>query len=110
MEKPKIIAYMKPSCGWSEGVRAVMRKYDLPFEDRDIINDAEQRQEMIQKTGQMLQPSVEINGNMLADVSGDEVEAYMLANKIVEDTKREADAPTNQPCENEMSESEINFR
>ena len=91
-------------------MRAVMRKYDLPFEDRDIINDPEQRQEMIQKTGQMLQPSVEINGNMLADVSGDEVEAYMLANKIVEDTKREADAPTNQPCENEMSESEINFR
>ena len=110
MDKPKIIAYMKPSCGWSEGVRAVMRKYDLPFEDRDIINDPSQRQEMIQKTGQMLQPSVEINGNMLADVSGDEVEAYMLANKIVEDTKREADAPTNQPCENEMSESEINFR
>ena len=110
MDKPKIIAYMKPSCGWSEGVRAVMRKYDLPFEDRDIINDPEQRQEMIQKTGQMLQPSVEINGNMLADVSGDEVEAYMLANKIVEDTKREADAPTNQPCENGMSESEINYR
>ena len=110
MDKPKIIAYMKPSCGWSEGVRAVMRKYDLPFEDRDIINDPEQRQEMIQKTGQMLQPSVEINGNMLADVSGDEVEAYMLANKIVEDTKREADAPTNQPCESEMSEREINFR
>ena len=101
---------MKPSCGWSEGVRAVMRKYDLPFEDRDIINDPEQRQEMIQKTGQMLQPSVEINGNMLADVSGDEVEAYILANNIVEKTKREADAPTNQPSENEIGEAEINFR
>jgi len=25
-------------------------------------------------------------------------------------TDREAGAPTNQPCENEMSESEINFR
>ena len=101
---------MKPSCGWSEGVRAVMRKYDLPFEDRDIINDPEQRQEMIQKTGQMLQPSVEINGNMLADVSGDEVEAYMLANNIVEDTASEAAAPTHQPCETEMGETEINFR
>ena len=110
MDKPKIIAYMKPSCGWSEGVRAVMRKYDLPFEDRDIIHAPEQRQEMIQKTGQMMQPSVEINGNMLADVSGDEVEAYILANNIVESTKREADAPTNQPCENEMGEAEINFR
>ena len=101
---------MKPSCGWSEGVRAVMRKYDLPFEDRDIINDPEQRQEMIQKTGQMLQPSVEINGNMLADVSGDEVEAYILANNIVEKTKREADAPTDHPCDNEIGEAEINFR
>ena len=88
MEKPNITAYMKPSCGWSNGVRAVMQKYDLPFEDRDIINDPSQRQEMIQKTGQMLQPCVQVNGNMLADVSGDEVEAYMLANKIVEDTKR----------------------
>ena len=65
MEKQKIIAYMKPSCGWSEGVRAVMRKYDLPFEDRDIINDPAHRQEMIQKTGQMLQPCVEIDGQML---------------------------------------------
>ena len=110
MEKPNIITYMKPSCGWSNGVRAVMQKYDLPFEDRDIINDPAQRQEMIQKTGQMLQPCVEVNGNMLTDVSGEEVEAYLLANSLVENTDREADAPTNQPCENEISESEINFR
>ena len=110
MEKPNIIAYMKPSCGWSNGVRAVMQKYDLPFEDRDIINDPSQRQEMIQKTGQMLQPCVEVNGSMLADVSGEEVEAYLLANSLVENNDREAGAPTNQPCENEMSESEINFR
>ena len=87
-----------------------MRKYELPFEDRDIINDAEQRQEMIQKTGQMLQPCVEIDGNMLADVSGEEVEAYLLANKIVENNDREADAPTNQPCENEMEQQDISFR
>ena len=110
MEKPNIIAYMKPSCGWSNGVRAVMQKYELPFEDRDIINDPEQRQEMIQKTGQMLQPCVQVNGNMLADVSGEEVEAYLLANNLVGSTDREAGAPTNQACENEMSESEINFR
>ena len=65
MEKPKIIAYLKPTCGWSQGVRAVLRKYDLPFEDRDIINDPLQRQEMIEKSGQMLSPCVEINGHML---------------------------------------------
>src|SRR5690242_14541344 len=102
MEKPKIIAYLKPTCGWSQGVRAVLRKYDLAFEDRDIINDPAQRQEMIEKSGQMLSPCVEVNGRMLADVSGEEVEAYLLANSLVASNDRAADAPTNQPCAHEM--------
>jgi monothiol glutaredoxin len=105
MNKPKIIAYLKPSCGWSQGVRAIMRKYDLPYEDRDIINDPMQRQEMIEKSGQMLSPCVEINGKMLADISGEEVEAYMLANNLVSANTREADAPTNQPCAHEMPQT-----
>lgn len=102
MNKPKIVAYLKPHCGWSQGVRAIMRKYDLPFEDRDIINDPSQRQEMIEKSGQMLSPCVEVNGHMLADVSGDEVEAYMLANRLVEPNAKRPDAPTNEPCAHEL--------
>lgn len=111
MEKPKIIAYLKPQCGWSQGVRAIMRKHDLPYEDRDIINDPAQRQEMVEKSGQMLSPCVEVNGQMLADVSGDEVEAYLLANKLVGQTDRQADAPTNQACAtHETEESWVPFR
>jgi glutaredoxin len=106
MSKPKIIAYLKPSCGWSQGVRAILRKYDLPFEDRDIINDPAQRQEMIEKSGQMLSPCVEVNGRMLADISGEEVEAFLLANNLVTTNDRKADAPTNQPCAHEMPASE----
>ena len=105
MNKPKVIAYLKPTCGWSQGVRAIMRKYDLPYEDRDIINDPAQRQEMIEKSGQMLSPCVEINGNMLADISGEEVEAYLLANALVQTSDRAADAPTNQPCASEMPQA-----
>lgn len=112
MQKPKIIAYLKPTCGWSQGVRAVLRKYDLPFEDRDIINDPAQRQEMIEKSGQMLSPCVQVNDKMLPDISGDEVEAYLLANKLVEPSTRAADAPTNQPCAHEMpgAPSPLSFR
>ena len=102
MTKPKIIAYLKPSCGWSQGVRAIMRKYDLPFEDRDIINDSMQRQEMIEKSGQMLSPCVEVNGRMLPDISGDEVEAFLLANSLVALNEVAPDAPTNAPCAHEM--------
>jgi glutaredoxin len=102
MNKPKIIAYLKPSCGWSMGVRAIMKKYDLPFEDRDIINDPQQRQEMIEKSGQMLSPCVEVDGRMLPDISGEEVEAYLLANRLVSANDEQPEAPTNQPCAHEM--------
>jgi monothiol glutaredoxin len=101
MIKPKIIAYLKPSCGWSQGVRAVLRKYDLPFEDRDIINDPSQRQEMVEKSGQLLSPCVEVDGQMLADISGEEVEAWLLGRGIVQANDRAPDAPTNQPCAHE---------
>lgn len=110
MNKPKIIAYLKPSCGWSQGVRAVLRKHDLPYEDRDIINDPAQRQEMIEKSGQMLSPCVEINGQMLPDISGDEVEAYLLANNLVTPTDRAAEAPTNAPCAHEAGPASMQFQ
>ena len=100
---------MKPSCGWSNGVRAVMRKYDLSFDDRDIINNSDYRQEMIQKTNQMLQPCVELDGKMLVDVSGEEVEAYLLANSLVTVIHTEADAPINQACESEVKSANIKF-
>jgi len=102
MDKLKVIAYLKPTCGWSQGVRAVLRKYDLPYEDRDIINDPAQRKEMTEKSGQPLSPCVEINGRMLADVSGSEVEAYLLAQGLVRPTDRLAEVPTDRPCDDVM--------
>ncbi len=106
----KIIAYLKPTCGWSNGVRAVLRKYDLPYEDRDIINDPTQREEMIRKSGQTLSPCVEVDGHMLADVSGEQVETYLLSKQLVTPTARNADAPTNAPCAHETPfASQLNF-
>ena len=102
MNKPKVIAYLKTTCGWSQGVRAVLRKYDLPFEDRNIIKDPAQRQEMVEKSGQPLSPCVEVNGTMLADISGEELEQYLLGKGLVQPTDREPDMPINQPCPHEV--------
>ena len=89
----------------------MFKKYDLSYEDRDIINDPVQRQEMIEKSGQMLSPCVEVNGRMLPDVSGEEVEAYLLANKLVTPNERVAEAPTNQACAHEEpASSPLEFR
>jgi monothiol glutaredoxin len=102
MEKPQINAYVKTHCGWSEGVRAIFRKYDLPFEEKDIIKNPALRWEMEQKSGQPLSPCVEINGHMLPDISGAEIETWMLANGIVQDNNVQPDAPIDRSCSDEQ--------
>lgn len=97
----KIKAYLKPSCGWSNGVRAIMQKHNLPYEDIDIINNRMSYAEMVEKSGQPLSPCVEIDGVMLADVSGEEVENYLLSNNLVRDTAAATGVPTNAGCSDE---------
>jgi glutaredoxin len=94
----KIKAYLKPSCGWSNGVRAILRKYSLAFDDIDIINNRENYAEMVQKSGQPLSPCVEVDGVMLADVSGEEVENYLLSNELVQPTESATNVATNAGC------------
>ena len=100
-KSPKIVAYLKPTCGWSGGVRAVLQKYNLSYEDRDIINDAAQREEMIRKSGQPLSPCVEVDGHMLPDISGDEVEAWLLSKGYITPSNAKTAVPTNAACSDE---------
>ena len=99
MKTPKITAYLKPACGWSKGVRAVLQKYQLPYDDRDIVNIPDNYAEMVNRSGQQLSPCVDFDGHMMADVSGDDVEAYLLKSGLVQPTTAVADAPTNRACD-----------
>ena len=98
-QQPKIIAYLKPYCGWSKGVRAIMDKYSLTYEDKDIINNEASYMEMVKKSQQPLSPCVEINGKMLSDVSGEEVEAYLLKEGLIKKSESPTSYPTNKSCD-----------
>ena len=110
MQTPEITAYLKTSCGWSAGVRAILAKYNLKYTEKDIIQNPAFRWEMETKSGQPLSPCVEINGKMLADVSGDEVEKYLIENKMIQPRAADAGVPTNAPCATEQHESAVNLR
>ena len=98
----QITAYLKTYCGWSEGVRAIFRKYELDFEEKDIIANPAFRWEMEQKSGQPLSPCVEVNGTMLADVSGEEVEQWMLTEGLLKANDKTPDAPIDSACTDEQ--------
>ncbi len=102
MSKPEITAYLKTSCGWSNGVRAILAKYELPYTEKDIIKNPADRFEMEQVTGQPLSPSVIVNGVILPDISGEEVEHYLLENSLVGGSDKTTDVPLNAPCTDEQ--------
>lgn len=84
-------------------MRAILKKYSLDYEDLDIVGDRSLYAEMVEKSGQPLSPCVEIDGVMLSDVSGEEVESYLLANGLVQPNDMEPDAPIDRACLHETA-------
>ena len=107
MDTPQITAYLKTYCGWSAGVRAVLAKYNLAFTEKDIIQNPAFRWEMETKSSQPLSPCVEINGKMLCDISGEEVEKYLIDNQLVQASAAQTDVPLNAPCPTEVHEGQV---
>ena len=77
-----IVAYLKPVCGWSDGIREVFNRYSLDYEEK-LISEPENYAEMVTRSGQPLSPCVEINDVMLADVGSVEVEEYLVKESLV---------------------------
>lgn len=110
MSKPEITAYLKTQCGWSKGVRAVLAKYDIPYTEKDIIINPDYRFEMEQLSGQPLSPCVVVNGVMLPDISGEELENYMLSNKLVGESVQETNVPLNAACSDAEHAAMVNLK
>ncbi len=95
---PTITAYLKTYCGWSQGVRAVLAKYALPHEEKDIIKNPAFRWEMEQRSGQSMSPCVVVDGEMLADVSGEELENHLVEKGYITRSSSPVSAPTGSGC------------
>jgi glutaredoxin len=110
MDNIEITAYLKTHCGWSRGIRAVLAKYNIPYQEKDIIKNPDFRFEMEQLSGQPLSPCVIVNGTMLPDISGEELEGYLLENGVVASTEKSTDIPLNAPCSDEEHDAIVKMK
>ena len=103
--KPKITAFLKEQCGWSRGIRSVLGKYDLLFEEKQV-HIPENYQEMVMKSGQHLQPTLIVDDIILSDVSGEELEVYLLSNRYIQSKLEQMDGVNlNSSCTPEEEEA-----
>jgi glutaredoxin-like YruB-family protein len=57
--------YSTPTCPWCIRTKQFLRDNNVPFEDIDVSADQKAGEEMIQKTGQMGVPVLDIEGTII---------------------------------------------
>jgi len=61
----KIRVFSTPSCPYCITLKKFLEKYDIDFEDIDVSKNEKIMDEMIEKSGQMQVPVVDINGEFI---------------------------------------------
>jgi len=65
VEKNKVKVYSTPTCPYCHAAKDFLKENKIAFEDIDVSKDHDQAQEMIEKSGQMGVPVIDINGTII---------------------------------------------
>ncbi len=61
----KVEIYSTPSCGYCKLAKEFMKERNVEFTEYDVAADIEKRQEMVEKSGQMGVPVIDIDGELM---------------------------------------------
>lgn len=74
-----VTVYSTPTCPFCTMAKDFLKENDIEFEEIDVSSDRERAKEMIEKSGQMGVPVIDINGKIIV---GFDREAIKKALKI----------------------------
>ncbi|MBI4119049.1 MAG: NrdH-redoxin [Parcubacteria group bacterium] len=57
--------YTTPTCAYCHAEKEFLKEHNIEFTELNVFSDAQAREEMISKTGQLGVPVTEINGQMV---------------------------------------------
>ena len=79
----KLIVYTKSGCPWCRAVVDFLNERKVLFEEREVRRNKEWFDEMVAKSGQEKAPTVDLDGEILADTDVEAVERFLKEKKII---------------------------
>lgn len=76
MKPESIRLFIKPGCPWCDEAMEWLDAHGVKYKTLDVIRDPVARAEMFTLTGQTKAPSMDVDGEILADFGADELEAW----------------------------------
>lgn len=77
---PEVKLYSTPACVYCITLKKFLEEKGVEFEEIDISENKEAADEMIERTGQMGVPVIEINGEMIVGFDRDKIEKALEIN------------------------------
>lgn len=69
----KVVIYSTPTCHFCQMSKEFFKEHDIAFTDYDVSTDADKRQEMIEKSGQMGVPVIFVDDEMMIGFDKDKL-------------------------------------
>ena len=66
-----ITIYTTPTCQFCKAAKELFTKHEVSYEEKDVTEDAEARTAMIQKSGQLGVPVIDIDGQVVIGYNED---------------------------------------
>lgn len=60
-----ITIYSTPSCVYCKMAKAFLNQHNVPYTDKDVQVDLKAREEMVQKSGQLGVPVIDVDGQVM---------------------------------------------
>lgn len=71
---PKVKIYTTPACGYCQMAKEYFKENNIEYEEYNVAEDAEKRQEMFEKSGQAGVPIIEIDGEIIKGFDREKIE------------------------------------
>lgn len=69
-----VVVYSTPTCPWCHRVKQFLQERNILFHDFDVSQNQEKAEEMVQKSGQMGVPVVDIGGEIIVGFDKERIE------------------------------------
>jgi glutaredoxin 3 len=76
VKEKRIRLFIKPWCGWCEEAMDWLKGRGIQYETLDVTSDAAARREMFELSNQTLAPTIDVDGEILADFDTDQLERF----------------------------------
>lgn len=72
-EDAKVKVYSTPTCPWCVKAKEFLKKNNVPFDDINVAEDKKAADEMIEKSGQMGVPVLDVKGTIIVGFDQDAI-------------------------------------